>query len=269
MKTLSITLFLLLGGFVSARAQVGGSSSDYSKSRVYISIDKPVRGNAQEDKKIFINRDKGSYAYVIVDNYPNKFPVSKIKLTSYKKQNGEYVKLDAVNYDINNQYTYTYIQYSFMTDGDYAFDVHDGNGKFINSGYVTVEYDDKNTSNTNTSSTTTSNYSKARSYVSIEVPVNGIAKESKSILISRNGSYAYIVVDNYPNNFNIDGIKLKAYKKVSGSYKSHENKEYDINADSYYTYIKYSFYDPGDYAFDIYDENDVFIATSYVTVKYK
>lgn len=268
MKSLTLTMFLLIAAVTVGSAQVGGNTSIYSKSKVFCSIDVPVRGQAKEDKKIFINPTKGSYAYIIVDNYPNKFPVQSIKLTSYKKSGGEYKKIDAVNYDIDNQYTYTYIKYSFLTAGDYAFDVHDSNGDFINSAYVTAEYDEPTTT-TKTSSGGSSNYSKARSFISIEVPVAGIATESKSILISRKGSYAYIVVDNYPNDFNVDGIKLKAYKKVSGEYKKVEEKEYDIKSDSYYTYIKYSFFDNGDYAFDIYDENDVFIATAYVTVKYK
>lgn len=272
MKTLTFTLFLFIAASVTTGfAQVGSTNSTYSKSKVFISIDKPVRGQAKEDKKIFITRDKGSFAYIIVDNYPNKFPAKTIKLTSYKKSGGEYKKIDAVNYDINNEYTYTYIQYSFLTEGDYAFDVHDADGTFINSGYVTAEYiDSDNTPTTTTTTTGTSKYSKARAFVSIDVPVNGIADESKSILITRqSGSYAYIVVDNYPNNFNVSGIKLKCYRKVDGDYKKIEDKEYTIKSDSYYTYIKYSFFDIGDHAFDIYDENDNFIKTAYVTVKYK
>ncbi len=249
-------------------AQVGNQSNNnsfYSKSRVYISIDKPVRGQAQEDKTIYIDPDKGSFAYVIVDNYPNKFSSSSIKLKTYKKIAGKYEKLDEQNYDIDNSFTYTYIKYSFMTAGEFAFDVYDGNGTFINSGFVTVQ------NNTTTSTGTGGGkYDKSKAFVSIEVPVAGVAKESKSITIDRtNGSYAYIVVDNYPNNFNVDQINLKSYRKINGKYEKLKDELYNISADQYYTYIKYSFFTEGEYAFDIYDKANTFINTAYVTVSYK
>lgn len=265
--TLSLSL-LIMTGFSTAIAQVGNddNNSTYAKARVYISIDKPVRGQAQEDKKIFINPDKGSFAYVIIDNYPNKFPSKSIKLNSYKKIGGKYEKINSTTYDIDDSYTYTYIKYDFNTVGDYAFDVYDGNGTFIKTGYVVAESSDKNSS----SGSSAGDYSKARAFVSVEVPVAGVAKESKSIVINRDkGSYAYIVLDNYPNNLNTSQITLKSYRKINGSYEKLKEENYDISADNFYTYIKYSFYTAGDYAFDIYDKGGTFIKTAYVTVDYK
>lgn len=269
MKKLIFSLCLLtITSFSTTIAQVGSddNNSIYSKARVYVSIDKPVRGQAQEDKKIFINVNKGSFAYIIIDNYPNKFPSKSVKLNSFRKIGGKYEKINSTTYDIDDSYTYTYIKYDFNTVGEYAFDVYDGNGTFIKTGYVVAESNDKNTS----SGSTGNNYSKARAFISIEVPVAGIAKESKSIVINRDkGSYAYIVLDNYPNNLNTDRITLKSYRKINGSYEKLKEQNYDISADNFYTYIKYSFYTAGDYAFDIYDKGGNFIKTAYVTVDYK
>ncbi len=271
MKQIILSLNLLfMSGLTLTNAQVGNNSSSgsyYSKARVYISIDKPVRGQATEDKTIYIDPAKGSYAYVIIDNYPNKFQSKSVTLYSYKKVAGKYEKIDATSYDIDDSYTYTYIKYSFNSIGDYAFDVYDGNKTFIQSGFVVAA---SNANNNTSGGSGGSNYAKARAFISIEVPVAGVAKESKSITIDRsNGSYAYIVLDNYPTNLNTDQITLKSYRKINGSYEKLKEENYDIKADNFYTYIKYSFFTEGDYAFDIYDKGGQFIKTAYVSVSYK
>lgn len=257
----------LFSGLHESFSQVGkgNSNSVYEKARVYISIDKPVRGQADKDETIYINPDKGSYAYVIIDNYPNKFPVDNIELRAYRKVGGQYEKIKETNYDIDNNYTYTYIQYGFYTPGDYAFDVYDENGDFIGSGFVIVK--DKQSNGT---ASTGGKYDKARVFTSIEKPVNGIAKEVKSLTINReNGSYAYIIVDNYPNDFDLNTIKLKVYKKIGGKYELLKETNYNIDGDSYFTYIKYNFYTDGDYAFDVYDGKGTFIKSGYASITYK
>lgn len=264
-QIIALFLFALTSG--AATAQVGKqvNSSPYSKAKVYISVDEPVRGVATEDKTILINPDKGSYAYIIVDNYPNNFGSSQIQLTSFKKYGGQYEKINTATYDIDRDLTYTYIKYSFNTTGDYAFDVHDGNGVFINSAYVTA-----NSKSTTSGSGESGKYAKARAYISLDVPVGGTAKQVSSIVINPDkGSYAYIVIDNYPTNFNVNKLNLKSYKKIEGKYEKLNDQIYNISRDNYYTYIKYSFYTKGEYAFDVYDENNVFVATAYVTVGYK
>ncbi len=256
-----------------AFSQVGGSSASYSNAKVYVSVDKPVGGVADQDNSILINTVKGSYAYIIINISPETFSVSGIKLKTYMKKNGKYEKTDEASYTITPGLAYTYIQYSFDAVGEYGFDVYDKNDVYIGTGYVIAKPDNSSGSNTSTTSpkTTTSSdkYTKAKVFCSLEVPVYGIASETKSIVISKKGSYAYIVIDNYPTDFNVSGITLKAYRKVNGSYSKVTDDEYTISPDSYYTYIKYSFYDPGDYAFDVYDENKVFIGTGYVKVSYE
>ncbi|MEO9211131.1 MAG: hypothetical protein ABI208_08530 [Ginsengibacter sp.] len=253
-----------------AFSQVGGSGSLYSNAKVYVSTDKPVNGVADQDNSILINTTKGSYAYIVINISPESFGVSGIKLKTYMKKGGKYEKTDEASYTITSGLSYTYIQYDFDVVGEYAFDVYDKNDVFIGTGYVIAKPDNSSSSSTSTTTTTTSTgkYSKAKVFCSLEVPVYGIASETKSIVISSKGSYAYIVIDNYPTNFGVSGITLKGYRKVDGKYAKETDDEYTISADSYYTYIKYSFYKAGDYAFDVYDANKVFIGTGYVKVAY-
>src|SRR5262245_20598723 len=73
----------------------------------------------------------------------------------------------------------------------------------------------------------------ARVYFSNEVPILGIATESKELFIKSEGGYAYLVIDNHPNNFSYDQVQLKVYKTVNGSYQSYDNKTYTISTSNY------------------------------------
>lgn len=276
-----------LGGFLIAFllsspvfSQVGGGGSSYSDAKVYVSVDVPVKGVAEQDNSILINPAKGSYAYIVINISPATFSVDGIKLKGYMKKNGKYEKFDEASYTITPGLGYTYIKYTFSNVGEYGFDIYDKNDVYIGTGYVVCKPKDGsgssntgNNTNTNTNTTTTNTnstgkYAKAKVFCSLEVPVYGIATESKSIVIDKNGSYAYMVIDNYPENFNVSGINLKAYRKVDGQWVKETDESYTIKSDSYYTYIKYSFYKAGEYAFDVYDDNKVFIGTGYVKVSY-
>lgn len=109
---------------------------------------------------------------------------------------------------------------------------------------------------------------RARVYFSSEVPVSGVAKEGKEFTIDpTNGSYLYVIVDNYPTNFTSGELKVKIYK-TNGSLQlvSFDDKTYDINTGYYYTYIKYSFYSAGTYTFDIFTGRDEFIGSGSVVI---
>ena len=103
-------------------------------------------------------------------------------------------------------------------------------------------------------------------YFSNVVPVNGLATESKSFDIKPGGGFAYLIVDNYPNNFTYDKLKVKVYKTVNGAYQNFDSKTYSISTGSYYTYIKYDFYSIGNYTFDVFDKNGAVLGTAVVDI---
>ena len=109
----------------------------------------------------------------------------------------------------------------------------------------------------------------AHVYFSTEIPVGGNAKESKEFNISPDGGYVYLVVNNYPNNFNYDEIKLKIKKTIAGSEQLFDNKTYTISSDVFSTYIKYSFYSGGDYTFDVYSKYGNLVGSAGVTINMK
>lgn len=59
-KIILALAFFFVASSIHTSAQVGNQTSgNYAKSRVYISIDMPVRGQATEDKKSLLIRIKG------------------------------------------------------------------------------------------------------------------------------------------------------------------------------------------------------------------
>lgn len=105
-----------------------------------------------------------------------------------------------------------------------------------------------------------------RVYFSNEVPLLGIAKESKEFFIKPEGGFAYLIVDNYPDNFAYDQVQVKVYKSINGTSQSYDNKTYNISTGNYYTYIKYDFYSTGYYIFDVYNKYGTFLGTATVTI---
>jgi len=242
-------------------------------TRVYFSNQVPVAGIAVEGSVFDIDPTNGSFLYLIIDNYPDNFTYDQVQIKVYKTTNGVNQSYDNQTYNISTSQYFTYIKYSFYTDGDYIFDVFNKYGTFMGTGKVKINYKGTSAQATPINSTSSSSssssdpYIKSKVYFSTEVPFYGIAKDVKSFKINRKGGYVYVIIDNYPNNFNISTIKVYVYKKKKGDYVSFDVATYDISANNYFTYFKYTFDDEGDYKFIVYDGNSKYINTGYVEIK--
>jgi|GEM_PF-4594808 len=106
----------------------------------------------------------------------------------------------------------------------------------------------------------------AHVYFSTEVPVGGYAKEGKEFNISSDGGYVYLVVNNYPDNFNYDELQLKVKKTIGGTDQAFDNKTYTISSNVFSTYIKYSFFSSGNYIFDVYSKYGNLVGSASVTI---
>jgi hypothetical protein len=106
----------------------------------------------------------------------------------------------------------------------------------------------------------------AHVYFSTEVPVGGYAKEGKEFNISSDGGYVYLVVNNYPDNFNYDELQLKVKKTIGGTDQAFDNKTYTISSNVFSTYIKYSFFSSGYYIFEVYSKYGNLVGSATVTI---
>jgi hypothetical protein len=116
------------------------NTTSYAKSRVYFSTDVPSYGVAK-DIKAFKLKPGGGFVYTIVDNYPNNFNVSSLKVYMYKLVGSNYIKRDEATYNIDGGYYFTFFKYTFNESGDYKFVVYDVNNKYVNTGYVKLTWE--------------------------------------------------------------------------------------------------------------------------------
>jgi S1-C subfamily serine protease len=121
----------------------GGGSGDYGSSRVYFTNDVSDDGTIGEEGTTYnINKSTGSYVYCIVTNYPTPLNTDELIVDIYKKSGGstEYKFVETKYYTISTTTKTTYFKYTFYEKGEYKFSVYNKNSKWINTGYVTINY---------------------------------------------------------------------------------------------------------------------------------
>jgi hypothetical protein len=275
------TAFLLLSVFFFSTVNAGINKTQPAsieknnlRARVYFSTEVPSNGIAKEGKEFYIDPSTGNFVYCVVDNYPDNFVNSQLVVKIFKTNDKlQLVKWEEKTYDISTGYYYTYIKYSFYSAGTYTFDVYTPGGTFLGSGSVEIKTNAGSSSASNPSSSSSSSsdpYIKSKVYFSTEVPSYGVAKDVKSFRIKSGGGYVYTVIDNYPTNFISGTMKVYIYKMTGGGeYVKHDETTYTVSTSNYFTYFKYTFYNTGDYKFVIYDGNNKYINTGYVTVNWE
>jgi len=247
----------------NAQARTSKDACSHEKkqvgARVYFSNEIPINGIAKEGKLFYI-QPSGNFLYVIVDNSPSSLNYSKLRVKIFKTGNLVTAKSDERVYDVDGSLSYTYIKYNFNDAGWYSFDVYSIEGDFIASGTVEIKFTSSNVSST------VDPYLNSRVYFSTEPPVNGIAKDVKAFKLKPGGGYIYVVVDNYPQAFNVKSLNVYVYKYVNGEYVKRDGAVYTMNAKTDFTWYKYDFYESGDYKFVVYDANDRYVNTGNVTI---
>lgn len=267
-----LIVFVYCANAKSIQQEILSSKTEHSTlaAHVYFSNQVPVAGIAAEGKEFDIDPANGSFVYLVIDNYPNNFTYSQIRMKAYRTVDGVKQEYDDKTYDINMTLSYTYIKYSFYKDGYYDFDVYDKSGNLIGSASCTIYY--KKASSQTTTTSSTDPYSGSRVYFSTQAPIGtDFVKDVKVFDIKHSGGYVYVITDNYPNYFTIKSVKLYVYKKEHGDYKETDIQTYNMkeNFHDYLFYFTYTFRDKGEYKFVVYDELNRYINTGYVTIKFK
>ena len=231
-------------------------------ARVYFSNEIPVDGIAKEGKLFYI-QPGGNYLYVIVDNYPSALNHSKLKVNVYKTENLLSVKTDEKIYDINGNFSYTYLKYNFYQAGWYNFDVYSIEGDYLGTGTVEIKFQNPSYSSSVSSADP---YANSRVYFSTNVPLYGVAKDIKSFKMQPGGGYVYVIVDNYPHQFKVKSLNVYVYKYVNGEYVKRDAATYTMNGKTDFTWFKYDFYESGDYKFVVYDAKNRYVNTGLVSI---
>jgi serine protease Do len=119
----------------------GGGSGDYASSRVYFTNEVSDDGTIGDEGTTYnINKTKGSYVYCVVTNYPSALNTDEMIVDIYRKNSGEYKFVETKYYTISSTTKTSYFKYTFYEKGEYKFSVYNKNSKWINTGYVTINY---------------------------------------------------------------------------------------------------------------------------------
>ncbi|RYD74682.1 MAG: hypothetical protein EOP53_17840 [Sphingobacteriales bacterium] len=250
----------LAKGYVTISLKGGGSTNYGSVSynaKMTFTTD-VVDGEPADDYTTFNIASTGGYIYVYVMN-DKRLGITSTTL-KVKRKSGSYYSEEVASedYTVNPDKAGTFMKYTFYSAGDYKVEFLDKeNNTTIATGYVTINV--KGGSRYNAKMTFTT-----------DVVDGEPADDYSTFNISKDGGFIYVYVMN-DKKLNTTSTTLKVYKKnYSGSYTEEITSDaYTINADKAGTFMKYTFYKPGDYKVVLNDGDENQIASGYVTINRK
>ncbi len=121
------------------------SSEDdpYVGSEVYVSLGLNEESGYLGEKTtaVDIDKNKGSYVWIVVTNKPNKLNTSAVIMDVYRKEGSEYKLYETKNFDLpKSTLQTTYFKYSVYKSGDFQFKVYNKDSKYINKAFLNVGY---------------------------------------------------------------------------------------------------------------------------------
>jgi hypothetical protein len=254
-KLAGLCVLMLMLSF-SAFSQTITFCSDYSSN-----------GTPKETGTDWIIKSTGGYVTMIYQQ-SSKFPeIGNMWLYVDIMQDGEYKAYKTV--EITPSKYQNWIVYTIWIDkaGSFKVTMKDLYSDLATA-YMNVKIKDQTSSNTNYSS---NDYSGSKVIFCEDVDANGEATYPDNVFnIDPAGSYVQVLVKNNNKPFNTTAFNVKVYKMKKGDYEFVETKNVTgIKNTWVFAYFKYTFYDTGDYKFDVYSAENNLINTGYVTIKYK
>lgn len=215
----------------------------------------------------------GGMVYVLYQNGTMSINQDKLYLYIDKLANDAYVSLDVKSLTPDKTKTWYVYDCPFYSKGDYKITIKDANYKELAKEFVTIKFKEATTTDTDpTDSYDYYTYSSVKTGTGINSSTGVLEGESESFLIdTQNGSYIIFKVDNAGKEMGSDGLIVDIWRKnAKGDYDEFvETKDYTIDSTYDWVYFKYTFYNPGDYKFSIYNKDSNWINTAYVTIKKK
>lgn len=110
----------------------------YKDLEGYVSIEKYIDGTEQRLKKIYINPQTGSYAYVVLKHSYLVLPREVYQVKLYRVNKDVLIHLNTHEVAFTNYATEIRFKYLFKNTGEYALEIHDQTGQFVKSIPVSV-----------------------------------------------------------------------------------------------------------------------------------
>ncbi len=267
--------------FSQAFAQV---NSDYYASSKIIFCEGVENNEPVNAATSFLIPSNGGIVTIQVDN-GKALKTTELILDVYKKPAGstEYSEfVETKRYTIEATWNRPYFDYTFAGVGEYKFSVYNADEVWINSATITMKLKGGSSTTTSTGGRGSNNsrgggqtdvvdtyyYTDCDIIFCEEVKNGSPVNASTSFTIPKAGGYLSVQVAN-GKAMKTTQLVVDVYKKPKGGsdYTEFvETKRYDIEATWTGPYFEYTFYNKGDYKFAVYNADEVWINTGYVTI---
>jgi hypothetical protein len=253
-------------------------SSGVSAQKIYFCENYTNDGDPIGSGSVWNISPDGGKVYVLYQNGATSINQDKLYLYIDKLADDAYVSMDVKTLTPDKTKSWYVYDCTFYSKGDYKITIKDANYKELAKEFVTIKFKDATTTTTTTTDTDPTEsydyytYSSVKTGTSINASTGLLDGESESFLIdTQNGSYIIFKVDNDGKEMGSDELIVDIWRKNSkGDYDEFvETKNYTIVSTYDWVYFKYTFYNPGDYKFSIYNKDSNWINTAYVTIKKK
>ncbi len=238
----------------------------YSNAKVKFCTELDDDQYPDDPGSVFYISSSGSWIYVWIGN-DRSLSTSQLIVDIYRRKGSDYTEfVETKYYDITPSWSDTHFKYTFYTPGDYKISVYSKDKSWISSGYVTI----KSNSDNSSSSNNTDYFANSKVKFCTELDSNQYPDDPGSVFyIGSGGSWVYIWVGN-DKSFSTSQLVVDIYRKKGGDYSEFvETKYYDITPSWSDTHFKYTFYKAGDYKVSVYNKDNKWINTGYVTIKYQ
>ncbi len=262
-KFFSLFLVVALMGVASqVMAQGVYACEDYDKT-----TGKPIG-----EGSVWNIEPSGGFVYLLYNNNGRRINDEMIFFFIDKKKGGSYEEYDTKTATPEGKYAL--LDYKFTEAGDYKVTIYNADVEELASTTLTIKFKGSTSSTTNTSSgggsgnTDTYYYSNSKVVFCEEVKDNKPVNEATSFTIPKDGGYLTVQVDN-GKALKTTQLIVDIYKKPKGGsdYTEFvETKRYDIKETWDRPYFSYTFYTKGEYKLAIYNADETWINTGYVTI---
>lgn len=238
-----------------------------------------------------INAD-GGYVYVLYRNGSSKIKGELSLWVDKKDEDGYYTAWSTLDFDVDNSKTWAVYDYLLEEDGEYKFSVMDEKGNLLAETEATVQYKDGEEPSNNDDdedeavkedesddddddafdkydedgNPTTWYYEDSYIEFAKNIDSDGIAEDaSEEWSYSSGGTTLYIL---YTDEVEIktDEVHVEIY---GGKDYSELIEEYDVTVEPDWGWFKFkqTFKKKGNYSVSIYNEDDIFMNSGYLTIK--
>lgn len=261
MKTRLLTilagLFLLLSG--NAHAQ----------KKLYFCSDYTASGEPTGISSSWVIKPTGGSVYMLYKNDGVNISTATINIYIDKLSGGSYTAYATKSVVPDKYKNWVLYDYTFTEAGDYKVTILDGSLNTLATEYCSVSIKDEGVSTSTTGSKLDqSYYTGSRVIFCEDVTTDGDPVTKSDVFnIGRDGGYVYVLVD-HTGKFKTTELIVDVWKG-DGYSEFVETKRFTVEDYWVWTKFKYTFYSPGEYKIMVYNKDEVFINSGYVTINYK